>query len=178
MITVKHAEPADAEAIVRLAEEMDRFYGATGTESSELRMTQVNEALFGAAPYAKTILAFDDGQLIGFASYSFLWPAAGLTRSLYLKELYVADRARRKGAGKLLMRHLYEIAVRHDCSRVEWTTDEGNADARRFYAELGAPVNESKLFYRLEADALRNHLFLGSGERRTRAGGDLPQPQR
>jgi GNAT superfamily N-acetyltransferase len=37
------------------------------------------------------------------ASYSFLWPAAGVTRSLYLKELYVAQDWQRQGIGKLLM---------------------------------------------------------------------------
>ena len=35
----------------------------------------------------------------GMASYSFLWPAAGLTRSLYLKELYVAQDWQRQGIG-------------------------------------------------------------------------------
>jgi hypothetical protein len=53
------------------------------------------------------------------------------------------------------MRHLYEIAVKHKCTRVEWTTDSGNLDAQRFYAELGVPVNESKLFYRVEGEELR-----------------------
>ena len=48
------------------------------------------------------------------------------------------------------MDELSGIARRHDCSRVEWTTDESNEDARRFYAELGARVVKSKLFYRTE----------------------------
>jgi hypothetical protein len=30
------------------------------------------------------------------------------------------------------MRSLYEIAVKYDCSRVEWTTDQYNAEAQRF----------------------------------------------
>jgi len=75
----------------------------------------------------------------------------------------------------LLMRHLYEIALRNDCSRVEWTADEGNAEARRFYAELGAPVNEFKLFYRAEADGLRNQMVPDSEEENGHAGeADLP----
>jgi GNAT superfamily N-acetyltransferase len=154
MITVQPAEPADVEAIVRLAEERDRFYAETEIEPPEVRIKQVSEALFGATPYAKAILAWADGDLVGLASYSFMWPAARLTRSLFLKELYVADRARGSGTGKLLMRHIYEIAIRHDCSRVEWTTDTENADARRFYAGMGVPVCESKLYYRVATDSL------------------------
>jgi hypothetical protein len=41
------------------------------------------------------MLAWDGDDLAGFAAYSFLWPAVGLTRSLFLKELYVAEAARR-----------------------------------------------------------------------------------
>src|SRR6266581_9292618 len=45
-------------------------------------------------------------RLTGFAAYSFLWPAIGLTRSLYLKELYVdvhGDGRDRSAAGRALV---------------------------------------------------------------------------
>jgi GNAT superfamily N-acetyltransferase len=70
-------------------------------------------------------------------------------RSLYLKELYIAAAHRRQGVGKLLMARLFEVAAEHECSRVEWTADDVNVDAQRFYAELGVPVRTSKLFYRV-----------------------------
>jgi hypothetical protein len=59
------------------------------------------------------------------------------------------------------MQHLYDIAVINNCSRVEWTTDNDNREAQLFYAELGVPVKESKLFYRIEGDELSqraNHI--------------------
>ena len=154
MITVTPAKLEHAEAIAEIAEEMDRFYGATKVESAEARIRQIGEALFSDLPPAYSLLAWDDGRLVGFASYSFLWPAIGLTRSLYLKELYVSTKARRTGVGKLLMQRLFDIAVKNDCSRVEWTTDSDNREAQLFYAELGVPVEESKLFYRIEGDEL------------------------
>jgi GNAT superfamily N-acetyltransferase len=155
MTTVTHAEPGDIDALARLAEEMDRFYGATEVEPLEARVRQIGEALFQDPPSAHALLARDNGMLAGFASYSFLWPAVGLTRSLYLKELYVTEAAREQGVGKLLMRHLYTIAVNQGCSRVEWTTDQSNLDAQQFYASLGVPVKESKLFYRVEGADLK-----------------------
>jgi GNAT superfamily N-acetyltransferase len=155
MILVTHAEPADSEALAGLAEEMDRFYGMTEDIPTEIRVKQIAEALFRDPPSAYALVAWDEGTLAGFASYSFLWPAVGLTRSLYLKELYIAERARRRRTGELLMRRLYDVAVKHDCSRVEWTTDQDNLDAQRFYAELGVPVQTSKLFYRIEGHDLR-----------------------
>ena len=86
---------------------------------------------------------------MGIASYSFLWPAAGVTRSLYLKELYVRQAARRRGVGKLLMDELTGVANLHHCSRIEWTTEPENADAQAFYATLGAEVFAGKVFYRV-----------------------------
>jgi GNAT superfamily N-acetyltransferase len=134
---------------------MDRFYGATELEPLDLRLKQINDALFANPPSAHALLAWNDDQAVGFASYSFLWPAVGLTRSLFLKELYVTDTARRTGLGKLIMQSLAEVAIKHDCSRVEWQTDRPNNDAQHFYTELGVPVDDSKLFYRAQGEALQ-----------------------
>lgn len=96
------------------------------------------------------LLAVDDGRAVGFVSYSFLWPAIGLTSSLYLKELYVSHAEQRRGAGKDLMDGLVEIARKLGCSRVEWTTDRDNGGAQAFYEALGFSVNAGKVFYRVE----------------------------
>lgn len=148
VVTVSPAGPDDARAMAGLLEEMDRFYGATEAEPIDERVRQVNEALFASPASAYALLAWDGAHLVGFAAYSFLWPAAGLTRSLYLKELYVAGAYQRRGVGTLLMRSLFEVAGKHGCSRVEWTTDTSNAGARDFYRNLGVPPLRSKIFYR------------------------------
>jgi GNAT superfamily N-acetyltransferase len=148
------AEPSHAEAIAILAEEMDRFYGATEVEPRELRIRQINEAIFNDQSSAHALLAWEGDKLVGFAAYSFLWPAVGLTRSLFLKELYVANAARRSGVGSLLMQELFEIAVRRGCSRVEWQTETANEAARAFYAGLKAPELKGKVFYRVEGEGL------------------------
>lgn len=155
MTAVTPVTPGHVEAFAALAEEMDRFYGATDVDPLDLRLQQITDALFGNPPTAYALMAWDDDQPVGFASYSFLWPAAGLTRSLFLKELYVAQTARRTGVGKLIMQSLAEIAIKHECSRLEWHTDRPNTEAQRFYTELGVPVDDSKMFYRAQGETLR-----------------------
>ena len=150
MIRVAPAGPADVLALTELLEEMDRFYGAAGSTSREERVRQTSEALFSDPPAAHVLLAWAGPRLAGMAAYSYLWPAVGRTRSLYLKELYVGESHRRGGVGKLLMRAVLETAAQHGCSRVEWTTDSGNAGAQAFYETLGLPRHPSKVFYRLE----------------------------
>lgn len=149
MIKLVDAAPADAGAIAGLLAELAVFYGDTPEGTPDERAEQVRAALFGDPPAARALLAWDGAALAGLASWSFLWPAAGLTRSLYLKELYVAQAHRRTGAGKLLMEGLYRIAADYGCSRVEWTTDTGNSGAQRFYESLGATPLTTKIFYRL-----------------------------
>jgi GNAT superfamily N-acetyltransferase len=149
-ITISPATVDDVPAMSWLFAEMDEFYGLPGTEPEQAREQQIRQALFSQPPAGHALLARDSHKLAGLASYSFLWPAAGLTRSLYLKELYIAGAFRRQGIGKLLMDGLYQVAAENRCSRVEWTADTDNPGALAFYEGLGVPVKTSKVFYRIE----------------------------
>lgn len=137
-------------AMSALLGEMDRFYGSVSADPEDAREQQIYQALFGETSAGHALLARHDEELVGLAAYSFLWPAVGLTRSLYLKELYVAEAYQRRGVGRLLMCTLYQTAAEHECSRVEWTTDNDNGGVMAFYAELGVPIETSKIFYRAE----------------------------
>lgn len=154
MITLAPAKPGDQDAIAALCAELDGFYGDTPHGTPAERAAQVRNILFGDPPLAFALLARDRETLAGFAAYSFLWPAAGLTASLYLKELYVAEAYRRQGTGAMLMDGLYKIAAERGCSRVEWTTDRDNPGAQAFYQALGVNPHPSKIFYRASGEQL------------------------
>lgn len=150
MTAVRLATLEDIDALATLTEEMNRYYGASEVEPRDLHRQQIREALFGDVPAAYALLATDAGSAVGFATYSFLWPAVGLTRSLYLKELYITPTRRRSGVGRQIMESLFELASQYNCSRLEWTTDQDNPGAQAFYETFGVDPNTSKLFYRLE----------------------------
>lgn len=149
MITLAGAVPGDEEKIADLLGELARYYGGTPQGTGYERAAQVRTVLFGDPPAANALLAWDGPVLAGLASWTLLWPAAGLTTSLFLKELYVAAACRRSGVGRLLMDGLHRIAAERGCSRVEWTTDAGNAGAMGFYEDIGAKPLTSKVFYRV-----------------------------
>lgn len=149
MATVRPVEAEDIEALLALTDEMDRFYGTTACEAEAVRREQIHAALFADGACAHVIVACDpDGTIAGFAAYSFLWPAVGLSRSLYLKELYVAQHAQRSGIGSQLMHAVMTAAKESSCSRIEWTTDRDNPVAQAFYKTLGFEQLPSKIFYR------------------------------
>lgn len=153
-IRLAGAVPGDENAIASLLAELDTFYGDTPEGTRAERAARVGAVLFADVPLAHAMLAWDGAALAGFASYSFLWPAAGLTTSLYLKELYVTEAYRRTGTGQQIMDGLYRIAMQRGCSRVEWTTDTDNPGAQAFYVSLGVKPKTSKIFYRADRDIL------------------------
>ena len=148
MIKVADAVPGDETAIAALCAELDEFYGDLPEGGPAERAAQVRDVLFGTPPLAYALVAWDGDAPAGFAAYSFLWPAAGLSASLYLKDLYVAAAYRQTGVGRMLMDGLGTVAGHRGVSRVEWTTDTSNEGARAFYEALGAKPLTSKIFYR------------------------------
>ena len=97
----------------------------------------------------------ETGDIVGLAAYSFLWPAAGSSHSLFLKELYVRDTLRRQGIGARLMDELRALAAaRPGCSRVEWMADRDNPGARAFYESRGFTESDGKIVYRVDSSTV------------------------
>ncbi|MFG1676359.1 GNAT family N-acetyltransferase [Micromonospora sp. NPDC049282] len=153
-MNLRHAIQADLSALVGLLEELERFYGTTDFPSPDVRQQQIEAALFGPMPAGRVLLAEDGADVVGLASYSRLWPAVGVTASLYLKELYVRKTHRRQGLGRQMMTEICRIAHDLGCSRVEWTTDRDNIEAQAFYRQLGVSVASTKVMYRLDQGKL------------------------
>ena len=148
---IRPAVEADIPTLALLIEEIERYYGATEIQALDERRDQIALALFGVPPLASVLIAEDrSGELLGLAAYSFLWPAAGSTHSLFLKELFVRESGRRQGVASQLMQALREItAGRPGCSRIEWMADRDNPAAREFYRALGVPEADNKIVYRI-----------------------------
>lgn len=153
-VTIVPAGREDLVALVELLNEIDAYYGDSVRESSTERATQIENALFLEGPSAAVLLAWnEDSHAVGLAAYSYLWPAAGSSRSLFLKELYVRDDYRRSGVGRLLMQELFKLAAEENCSRVEWQTDRPNTQAQQFYSSIGAVPSEDKVSYRFSLES-------------------------
>ncbi len=145
-ITVRPATEQDTTLISVLLGETEKYYGGVNESADE---QQIRAALFTDRPASTVLLAEKDGQVVGLASFSRLWPAAGADVSMYLKELFVVEAARRSGVGQVLLDAVKSAAIEAGCRRLEWTGDTDNPVALGFYKKLGVPVNDGKVFYRL-----------------------------
>jgi GNAT superfamily N-acetyltransferase len=145
---VRALEPGDLLVVAELLLEMDAHYKQGAGETVATKVANLREHLLGAVPSGYLLIAAEDGVPVGFAAYSFLWPAGGSSRGMFLKDLYVAAAHRGGGVGRVLMDALLAVAREAGCSRVDWTADVGNLAAQRLYESLGATRLETKVFYR------------------------------
>lgn len=146
---VRKASPDDVEDLVTLLNEIDAYYGDTTTDTEALRSERIAAVVAYTSAIYVAVAAADDGSLVGLASCSFLWPAEGSNKSVYMKELFVRESYRRCGVGRLLFAHVCELAGSFGCTRVDWTAESVDQAAAAFYASIeGATANRNKVVYR------------------------------
>lgn len=148
MVSVRPFEAQDAEPLADLMLEMVRFYGATVDPARV-----VAEDVVRQSRVMDIIVAQEDGGLLGFATFTSLYPVAGLISFTYVQQIYVGLQARRMGVAQRLMAGIAGIATARGSTRIEWSTSKENAAAQALYEGLGA-VGSAKVEYVLEGAAL------------------------
>jgi len=151
MITVREATAADIGLLQPLVAEMQDHYEGPGVVSGDdvrLRLTEAMTWLPGGI-----VLIALETDPVGFATLYEMFPGRYAGTMWYLKEIYVAQAARGKGVGDMLMQASARAVIDRGGTRIEFTTGSDNEGAQRFYERLGAEVIP-KVFYRFDDEAL------------------------
>ncbi|MBS0639619.1 MAG: GNAT family N-acetyltransferase [Proteobacteria bacterium] len=96
----------------------------------------------------RVLVADAGGALVGSIVLNVTFPAYELTKSLYIRDLYVSAAARRSGVGRALVNAAAHLTYAQGYSALDWTTDAGNVAARRMYESCGARLL-ARTYYRL-----------------------------
>ncbi|MBW4479391.1 MAG: GNAT family N-acetyltransferase [Tolypothrix brevis GSE-NOS-MK-07-07A] len=157
-LNLRFAEPADCtvlfELIQALAEYEKLSHAVTGNAES------LKEHLFGSNKYIEAILAEHAGQAAGFALFFHNYSTFLTKPGIYLEDLFVLPKYRRKGIGKALLRKLAQIAVERNCGRLEWSVLDWNEPAIAFYRSMGASILDDWRICRVTQQGLNK---LGGG---------------
>jgi len=149
---IRDADVVDIPIIMQLIRDLATYERAPNdviATEGDLR-----EALFGAEPAAKVVIAFEDDVPVGFAVYFFNFSTWLGRPGLYLEDLFVKPEMRGRGYGRALLVHLAKTAREHNCGRMEWAVLTWNDPAIEFYKKLGAmPLEEWRVF-RLTKDGI------------------------
>lgn len=121
----------------RLWDDYNAFYGRSGDKALPEATTQTLwRRLNDPAEPLLAVLAVVDGGVCGLAHLVFHRSTSSVQDVCYVQDLYVADGARRGGAGRALMTAAYARAQARGCGRVYWHTQETNRVARRLYDRI------------------------------------------
>lgn len=123
--------------------------------------------LFGERPAAEVLLAECDGAPAGFALYFTSFSTFLGRPGIYLEDLWVEPRWRRRGVARSLLVALARLALARGCGRFEWSVLDWNEPAIRFYRALGAVGMDEWTVQRVSGAALER---LAGGEIAAEAG--------
>lgn len=152
-IHIRPATASDAPLILRFITELAVYEKAEHEVVAGAK--DIEKSLFCAGAPAKALICEMNGEPVGYCVYFFSYSTWLGKQGLYLEDLYVSPASRGSGAGKLMLRHLAQIACETGCGRFEWSVLDWNEPAIGFYKSIGANPQSEWVRYRLAGDALK-----------------------
>jgi GNAT superfamily N-acetyltransferase len=152
-LLIRPATRADAGLIlgfIRDLAEYERLSHAVAASQADLERD-----LFGEAPRVFCDIAELAGEPVGFALWFYSYSTFRGRHGIYLEDLFVRPAARRRGAGKALLKRLAQRCVDEELGRLEWAVLDWNAPAIGFYDALGAEALSEWIVRRLTGEALQ-----------------------
>jgi GNAT superfamily N-acetyltransferase len=103
------------------------------TDATWRRILAPNNETFG------TLVAEQDGRVVGFANYVLQWYTWSAQQQCYLNDLFVDPDVRGGGVGERLIDSLQRRGSERGWTRIHWLTHETNERARRLYDRFSPP---------------------------------------
>ena len=142
-IQVRHAKPNDFAQVHDLIKEFATFIKPPGKVHITPRQMMKDQEYF------KCLVATNEATIIGFASYFFSY-YSWTGKAIYLDDLYVREKYRKRGVGSILFDQVVEIGRKESCYKMKWQVSKWNTKAQDFYKSKGAVIDEVEINCDLE----------------------------
>lgn len=149
---IRRAGPDDAETIHRFITELAVY--EREPDAVEATPASLRAQLTAPHPPFECLLAEVDGEPRGFALFFANYSTWRGKPGIYLEDLFVPERHRGAGLGRLLLATLARLTVERGGARLEWQVLDWNTPSIDFYRALGATVKDDWLPCRLDGTAL------------------------
>jgi GNAT superfamily N-acetyltransferase len=153
-LVVRKAVASDIPNLLPLMRELAEFekYAKDFVVTEEV----LREQGLRSPPDFHCFIAEEGGELVGFLLYYFVPFTYRAKPNLIIKELYIADRHRSKGIGKLLMKTVAREAEAAGCGMIKWWVAKWNERGIEFYKRLGAKIDSDWHEFQLSENAFRD----------------------
>ena len=151
---VRPAEKRDLPRLLAMMRELARF--ERYIRSFAVTEQDLEERAFGLDAQCRVTVAEDaaTGDPVGYAVTVLTPFTYDLKPTVTLKELYVREEARSRGAGRALFRAVAAEALEAGAGRLKWDVLAGNRRAETFYRALGARRVRKWIPYSMDERAL------------------------
>lgn len=151
-VTIRRAEPRDVPDILRLVVALAVYE----REPDAVKATEesLGRTLFGPDAQVFAHVVEEGGAVVGTAVWFLTYSTWTGRPSLYLEDLFVAERMRGRGVGRLVFRTLAREALARGCARIDWAVLTWNEAAKGFYRAIGGQFAKGWEPWRLEGEAL------------------------
>lgn len=103
---------------------------------------------------AEAVIGYAGDEPAGFALYFQTFSTFVGVPGMYLEDIFVEPKWRRRGLGEALLARLAKIAVERGYGRIEWSVLDWNELAIGFYQKLGAQSMDEWTVFRLTGPAI------------------------
>jgi GNAT superfamily N-acetyltransferase len=151
-LSIRQATADDATLILHFIRELAIYEKA----EHEVLATEetITQTIFADDSHVEALICEQDGKALGIAIYFYNYSTWLAKSGLYLEDLYVSPEHRGKGAGKLLLKKMAQIAIEKNCGRFEWSCLDWNKPSRDFYESIGAVSQDEWVGYRMQGQTL------------------------
>ena len=122
-------------------------------EHVTIREQDLDRDGFGENPRFRTLIAEWQGQPAGYALF-FPYFATWTGRGMFLEDLFVREKFRNRGIGKVLLAEVARVALDEQCYGIHWEVLNWNERAIAMYKAMGAEFRDQWRPVLLIGDAL------------------------
>lgn len=139
MIHIRKGEKRDVSELLRLIKELAAYEKAPN--EVEVSVEELEKDGFGEKSVYEFFVAEVDGLIVGIALY-YVKYSTWKGRCLYLDDIIVTEKMRRKGIGKLLFEEVMKVGKTMKVRKVEWQVLDWNEPAINFYKKYNTNFDE------------------------------------
>lgn len=138
--------PSDLDKLMILIEKHAEFEKAAF--SKEGKQDRLKLALFAENAPLNCVVAEVDGQVIGYATYTFDYSTWDAGWFIYMDCLYLEDDYRSYGIGQVILEEVKAAGAARGCLNMQWQTPVFNERAIKFYKRIGG-IGKDKVRFTL-----------------------------
>ena len=149
---IRRAIPQDAADITDMIHALAEFERASS--QCTVTQTQISTALFGNSPAVHGHVAEVGGEIAAMALWFVNFSTWDGVAGIYLEDLFVRPRFRRRGLARALLAALAGECLAKGYTRLSWAVLNWNSDAIALYDGIGAEPQTEWTTYRLSGRRL------------------------